>query len=531
MKLRIYEAFALGGVMLAPGIAYAADIHVDGRNAGSENGSEAGPYRTVGAAVKAAKKGDRIKIAAGSYGENIDVRGKSLVFEGGFPGAPAETYAGGGSGNFAQSDPKANETTLQGKANAPVLFAEGTIETTVLGLVLKGGKHGIEATADPETRGKLVVRHSRIENNGNATVHGGGIRAKTELFLEDSVVRDNVGEKGSGVASGPARTVILRTVIENNVSHGDHGGGLYAVGAVEILGSLFRNNRVGETAGYGWGGGLIVFNKGTKALIADTEVTGNFSPTKGSGVFVDDGAEATLRNVLIVNNRCSKEGGALYIDGLDERLGSRADLVNVTIAGHDCGKTGYGNAIVMERASVMTVASSIFWNNGPLDASLQPGNTLSVRYSNTKDSFPGPGNLRSDPLFANADAGDYRLKNQAGRWDPVAKACVKDSVTSPCVDTGDPEGAFDREPQPHGGRVDMGAYGNSPLAGCATQQSLAAVASAPSSTARSLGPSSSGAARGRCGCDVPGASAGSACAVLVAMVLAFAGISRRRRGV
>lgn len=530
MKLRIYEAFALGGVLLAPGIAHGADVHVDGRNAGSENGSEAGPYRTLGAAVKAAKKGDRIKIAAGSYRENVDVRGKSLVFEGGFPGAPAETYAGGGNGNFAQSDPKANETTLHGNANAPVILAEGTIETTVLGLVIKGGKHGIEATADPEIDGKLVVRHARIENNGNATVHGGGIRAKVELSLEDSVVRGNLGEKGSGIASGPARTVILRTVIENNVSHGDHGGGLYAVGDVEILGSLFRNNRVGETAGYGWGGGFIVFNKGTKALIADTEVIGNHAPTKGSGVFIDDGAEATLRNVLIADNRCSKEGGALYIDGLDEQLGSRANLVNVTVAGHDCGKTGYGNAIVMERASVMNVSSSIFWNNGPLDASVQPGNTLSLRHSNTKDSFPGPGNLRSDPLFANPSAGDYRLKNKAGRWDPAAKTCVKDSETSPCVDTGDPQGPYDREPQPNGGRVDMGAYGNSPLAGCATQQSLAEVATAPSSTTRSLGPSSSGAARGRCGCDVPGASVTSTPSAIVAMVLVLSGFSRRRRG-
>ncbi|HOT12631.1 MAG TPA: right-handed parallel beta-helix repeat-containing protein, partial [Polyangiaceae bacterium] len=344
------------------------------------------------------------------------------------------------------------------------------------------------------------------EQNGNPSVIGGGIRAKSELLVEDSIVRDNVGDRGSGIASGPARAIIARTAIQANTSHGDHGGGLYAAGPVDVVGCLVVDNTVGKTAGYGWGGGLMFFNEGTKATVTDTEVRGNFAPTKGSGVFVDDGAEASLRNVLIVNNRCAKEGGALYVDGATEQLGSKAWLTNVTIAGHDCGDNGYGNAVVMERASTLEVVSSIFWNNGPRDTSVQPGNTLTVRYSNTKDKLPGPGNLSADPLFASAQTGDYRLKNQAGRWDPSLNQCVKDDVTSPCVDKGDPDGSYEREPKPNGGRVDMGAFGNSPLAGCAPEQSL--TTAAPGSNTPSLGPSRSGAAKGRCGCEAPGSRRG-----------------------
>ena len=529
MKRRIGR-MAFWGVssLLVTTAAQAADIHVDARNAGKENGSPTGPYRTLGAAVKAAGARDHIKVAAGSYTENLHLK-KDLTIEGGFVGATAEAYAAGSPGDFSKSDPSKHESEVRGNADAPVVFADGTIETTLDGLVLKGGKSGVESSAYPEEKARLVVRRSRIEGNGNPSVVGGGIRAKSELLVEDSVVRGNLGDRGSGIASGPARAIILRTVIEGNTSHGDHGGGLYAAGPVEVVGCLVRDNTVGKTAGYGWGGGLMFFNEGTKATVADTEVRGNFSPTKGSGVFVDDGAEATLRNVIIVSNRCSKEGGALYVDGATEQKGSKAWLVNVTVAGHDCGDTGYGNAVVMERASTLDVVSSIFWNNGPRDTSVQPGNTLTVRYSNAREKLPGTGNLSTDPLFASSEDGDYRLKNKAGRWDPARKACVKDDVTSPCVDTGDPAGAHDREPQPNGGRVDMGAYGNSPLAGCASQQSLTEVAAAPGSGAPSLGPSRSGAARGRCGCEAPGLAGGHVGWLLGGALLSWAALRGRRK--
>jgi hypothetical protein len=55
--------------------------------------------------------------------------------------------------------------------------------------------------------------------------------------------------------------------------------------------------------------------------------------------------------------------------------------------------------------------------------------------------------------------GDYHLKSQAGRWDAVHKTWVKDDVTSPCIDAGDPNSPIGEEPFPNGGRINMGAYG------------------------------------------------------------------------
>jgi len=49
---------------------------------------------------------------------------------------------------------------------------------------------------------------------------------------------------------------------------------------------------------------------------------------------------------------------------------------------------------------------------------------------------------------------------QQGRWPPRAKKWVKDNVHSPCIDAGDPKSEYKNEPKPNGGRVNMGAYGN-----------------------------------------------------------------------
>ncbi len=71
----------------------------------------------------------------------------------------------------------------------------------------------------------------------------------------------------------------------------------------------------------------------------------------------------------------------------------------------------------------------------------------------------GDGNLNVDPQFTNPNTGDYHLKSQAGRFDPNSESWVIDDVTSPCIDAGDPNSPIGDEPEPNGGRINMGAYG------------------------------------------------------------------------
>lgn len=65
-----------------------------------------------------------------------------------------------------------------------------------------------------------------------------------------------------------------------------------------------------------------------------------------------------------------------------------------------------------------------------------------------------------DPLFADPANRDFHLKSQQGRWDAFNALWVKDDVTSPGVDLGDPDDDYGSEPWPHGKRINAGAYGN-----------------------------------------------------------------------
>lgn len=71
----------------------------------------------------------------------------------------------------------------------------------------------------------------------------------------------------------------------------------------------------------------------------------------------------------------------------------------------------------------------------------------------------GNGNLNIDPQFADPAGGDYHLKSQAGRFDPNNQSWVVDDLTSPCIDAGDPNSTIGDEPEPNGGRVNIGTYG------------------------------------------------------------------------
>jgi len=72
------------------------------------------------------------------------------------------------------------------------------------------------------------------------------------------------------------------------------------------------------------------------------------------------------------------------------------------------------------------------------------------------------------PLFADPENNDYHLMSEKGRFvplDPDVNNGLEglwtfDAVTSPLIDSGDPAETPWRERMPNGGRVNLGAYGN-----------------------------------------------------------------------
>ncbi len=66
---------------------------------------------------------------------------------------------------------------------------------------------------------------------------------------------------------------------------------------------------------------------------------------------------------------------------------------------------------------------------------------------------------------------DFHLKSAFGRWN--GSAWVYDNETSLCINSGDPASDYSNEPEPNGGRINIGAYGNTPEASKGSDEPVA----------------------------------------------------------
>ncbi len=301
-----------------------------------------------------------------------------------------------------------------------VIVAQGTyVENVQI-----NGKNIVLRGSDPTDPG--VVANTIIDGNAaGAVVTFAGTEDET-CVLSGFTIQNGEWPYGGGIFGGieesPTHASIQNNVITGNV--GSLGGGLcYCDGAI-------RNNAITENAG-AKGGGLYSCG----GTIQNNVIAGN---SAGAGGGLSD-CNGTIRNNVISNNTAGPAGGGLY----------------------KCNGPIENNTICDNSSSV---AAGGLWDcQGPIRNCIIWGNTArnypqlrdtpATTYSCIQDwDGEGVGNISVYPHFVDPLAGDYHLHT----W-------------SPCIDAGDPSCSFSNEPQPNGGRINMGAYGNTPEAASASK--------------------------------------------------------------
>jgi hypothetical protein len=196
------------------------------------------------------------------------------------------------------------------------------------------------------------------------------------------------------------------------------------------------------------GGAMCVWGSG-HATLHDCVLSGNRATEYGGALQLYSGSSANVTNCALLGNAAPRGGG------VHASTACTVVLANCTLAGH----TGVGRAVICEYSTTtksnVTARNCILWDGGD-EIRNNDSSTITVAYSDVQGGWIGTGNLSLDPLFVNAAGPD-------GVYG-TADDNVHLLPTSPCIDAGDPASDFSLEPEPDGGRINMGAYGNTPEA-------------------------------------------------------------------
>lgn len=275
----------------------------------------------------------------------------------------------------------------------------------------------------------ILVNGVKIHHNGSGGMDIDFSTPEVNNFIIEQ--NNGPGIRLFGDLNGGNPTYFTNGEIRYNKNDGQ-GGGIslsynYTVEMDQV--DIFQN----EAA---QGGGIYTTDGSVN--MNHVRVGGNFAHY-GGGMYVDYGTQLDMQYVVIADNEALYDGGAIYLEE------SSMDLIKSTITNNEAGNEGGGLSFHVSYAGASNMNSSIIWGNYPDD--LLASSVLPVvTYSNLGEIVNGTGNISGDPLFMDAETGNYQLS-----WNDYP--AINDSK-SPCIDAGDPDLPMD----PDGTTADIGAY-------------------------------------------------------------------------
>ena len=429
-------------------------------------------YPTIQAAIDAASNGEHVLIMPGTYrgpgNRDLDLRGKAITVGGTDPNDPTVVAATIIDCEGTEAEP-----------HRGFIFRNGEDANSVLsGLTITGGLAKQGAGIYVEDGSPTIVRCNITGNISTPSGSGGGIYVRVgSAYIGQSFIGNNRCEGtfscGGGICSYGS-PVIVDCSIKSNHARSDGGGVFCGGGGLGLRGCIVADNEVN------YGGGAGVCLRYAKGALSHCLIANNRSGDIGGGVHVSVG-ELAARNCTIAQNTAGQFGGGVYFslgklfltdtilwgntapdgpeiaiytwDGIEDnrgdffRLTGVVDILACDIAG--------GQSRIRVSGDIRCL--DLNWRQSNIDADPLFANP---HYSDPNDPNRTPSRgVRSLGGPPAVGPWDYHLKSQAGRWEPATGTWVIDDVTSPCIDAGDPNSPVGDEPEPNGGRINMGAYG------------------------------------------------------------------------
>lgn len=401
--------------------------------------------------INAADDGDEVVLDTGTYAQTISFNGKAITIRSWYPDNP-QIVAG---------------TILDGNGTGTVVtFGNGETAGSVLrGLTIEDGDGVALGGGIVCVNASPTISGNRILNNQGQL--GGGIYCSLRPTDSPTIIGNTIGgnvgyQAGGGIMiSGGAPVISGNTITGNqapsNIGANGNGGGIECQNhaSPDISHNVIANNTARLS-----GGGICMLSADNASLSHNTILDNVAETVDGGGIYFDGAFLTMLGNVLAGNTSTTGNGGGLCL------AAGTANVMSCTLSGNSAGSHGggiYGHPYLITNTIIAFCLNGGIYKVGPGAIAVGYcdvyGNTVG-NYLNMANPTGSAGNISANPLFAATSDDDYHLKSRGGRWWPASASWVLDDVSSPCIDAGDPTGAFADEPAPNGGRINMGAYGN-----------------------------------------------------------------------
>jgi len=390
-------------------------------------------YTTIQDAIIHSGSGDQIRIAGGTYNEDLSFYTSSfnVGFQGGynstFTARNAETILNGGISISASS---ASAVAIDGltiiNSSSSGIYTSGTAaDLTVTNCKIHGAaSYGIYAY----NPGNITIDGSEIYSNVGGGVAFTHLSAGKSVSITNNTIHSNDHTFSPGISMSIVSSDIL---VQGNLIYGNNIG-IYMLAGNGAPSPVIANNRIYENAAYGI-------------------MEGHASPIIKNNYFYRNGTSGiynySVDSPLIINNLFASNGPYGY--GVELSIGSGAPVIKNNIFYYEFHGLYMDTGIAVVPS---LVSHNAFFHDQILDyRDLHTGNSeIPGDYNDINHFSWANSNLVIDPRFVDPDNDDYTLGSD-----------------SFLIDEGDPGTDFSLESAPNGGRVNIGPQGGTSAANTA----------------------------------------------------------------